>query len=280
MPDRLPTPPSSSQEDPSEDGPRPSAGPDTERTGSRTESTGSRGDGPSGADNPFAPPPEGSPDRPWQPRQQGGGDEQGGGRWSSRQPGRSSGPFGQRPGEGGDGQGGQGGPGGGLRWDPTDPVQRRARYALLAGMWGFFFALFSWTYVGLLLGALALYWGISSLRAKAGAKPDAAKADVDAITGRAQAQAQPPASSAAPAPSAPAPGQQPARPQRTAAISGIVVGSLALAVVAVTFSAQLVYRDYFTCVNDALTTTAQERCADHLPEQLRPLLETNASTPE
>ena len=33
-------------------------------------------------------------------------------------------------------------------------------------MWAFFFALFSWPYVALLLGALALYWGISSLRAK------------------------------------------------------------------------------------------------------------------
>jgi hypothetical protein len=52
-----------------------------------------------------------------------------------------------------------------MRWDPTDPAQRRARYALLSGMWAFFFVLFGWSYVALLLGALALYWGISALRA-------------------------------------------------------------------------------------------------------------------
>ncbi|MGW2119805.1 hypothetical protein ACWCPH_31380, partial [Streptomyces zhihengii] len=64
-------------------------------------------------DNPFAPPPEGRPDQPWQPRhpadgssgdpssgdpsnssgsgRDGDGPSQGGGQWSSRQPGRSSG---------------------------------------------------------------------------------------------------------------------------------------------------------------------------------------------
>ncbi|WP_432445662.1 hypothetical protein [Streptomyces rapamycinicus] len=60
---------------------------------------------------------------------------------------------------------GPGGPGG-PRWDPNDPAQRRARYALLSGMWAFFFALFSLPQIALLLGVLALYWGISSLRAK------------------------------------------------------------------------------------------------------------------
>ncbi|MCC3780034.1 hypothetical protein K6I33_006487, partial [Streptomyces sp. UNOB3_S3] len=141
-------------------------------------------------DNPFAAPPEGRPDRPWQPRTpatgnpgpSGGGDGNGdgggesgqdqqgehsgqrpawGSQWSSRQPGRQGGGFGGGQGPGG----GPGGPGG-LRWDPTDPAQRRARYALLAGMWGFFFALFSIPQVALLLGALSIYWGISSLRAK------------------------------------------------------------------------------------------------------------------
>ena len=60
------------------------------------------------------------------------------------------------------GPGGQGGPEGGpggLRWDPTDPAQRRARYALLSGMWAFFFALFNLPEIALLLGALAVYWG-------------------------------------------------------------------------------------------------------------------------
>ncbi|MEU7131883.1 hypothetical protein [Streptomyces sp. NPDC046261] len=219
-------------------------------------------------DNPFAAPPEGQPDRPWQPRQpqepqrpsgngEGGGEDgQGeqppvwGSQWSSRQPGRHDGGFG-----GGDGPGGPnppGGPGGpnGLRWDPTDPAQRRARYALLAGMWGFFFALFSIPQVALLLGALSVYWGVSSLRAKA--KPRPHDPDVPAPT--------------------PPPGGF--RPQTTAAVSGLVTGGLALAIVAATFAFHLVYREYYTCVDDALTQTSRQACENHLPKQLRPLLGT------
>ncbi|WP_432134908.1 MULTISPECIES: hypothetical protein [unclassified Streptomyces] len=216
-------------------------------------------------DNPFAPPPEGTPDRPWQPRHPATGGDQGqqgggspwGSQWSDRQPGRSDGGFGERPGErpgggpegggGPGGSGGQGGPGGSApRWDPTDPAQRRARYALLGGMWAFFFALFSWTYVALLLGALALYWGISALRAKP-RTPD-------------------PDAPAAP----PAPGT--GRPQTTAAISGLVTASLALAVVATVFTTQLVYQDYYTCKQDALTHEAEQGCSDLLPKELRSIL--------
>ncbi|GHH86284.1 hypothetical protein [Streptomyces capitiformicae] len=221
-------------------------------------SAGGRGPGAgSSDDNPFAPPPEGAPDRPWQPRRpasgqdsDGGGHGPGGGghspwgsQWSDRQPGRSAGGhFGERPGgqggPGGPGQGPEGGPGTGLRWDPTDPAQRRARYALLSGMWAFFFALFAWPYMALLLGSLAMYWAISSLRAKPAA-PD-------------------PTRSAAPEPSG--------RPQKTAAISGLVTSSLALAMVAAVFTTQFVYRDYYTCVNDALTTASEKSCKELLPE--------------
>lgn len=257
MPDRLPTPPSSPQQDPSKDGPRAGAGPDSESTGAR------RGDG---ADNPFAPPPDGSPDRPWQPRQpeeRGKRDGRGGGsRWSSRQPGRSSGPFGQRPGDQDGQDGGPGGPGG-LRWDPTDPVQRRARYALLAGMWAFFFALFSWPYVALLLGALAIYWSINSLR-------DRPATASGATAGKERAER--PATAVTPAAPAGAQPQGGGRQQKTAAVSGLVTACLALAMVTATFTAQIVYRDYYTCVDDALTTTAQKSCEDLLPEQLRPFL--------
>ncbi|MFJ6573107.1 hypothetical protein ACIQNU_37435 [Streptomyces sp. NPDC091292] len=215
------------------------------------------------SDNPFAPPPEGAPDQPWQPRhrpEDSGGDPSGdegddkdkkrapspwGGQWSDRQPGRSPGGFGERPGQ--QGPGGPEGPRPGMRWDPTDPAQRRARYALLSGMWAFFFVLFTWPYVSLLLGALAVYWGTSALRAKP-RTPD---------------------------PDTPAERQQPpsgARPQTTAAIGGLVTGSLALAMVAATFTAQLVYRDYYTCVSDSLTTTSKQACNDLLPKELRPLL--------
>ncbi|WP_435858684.1 hypothetical protein [Streptomyces pathocidini] len=266
-------------------------------------STGPGNSGPGGAgheENPFAAPPEGRPDRPWRPRGGqdaanggGNGDEDRGrdknrdkdregddsqrkqpswGQWSSRQPGRQSGGFGggpgdgRRPGAGGPG-GGPGGPGG-MRWDPTDPIQRRARYALLAGMWAFFFALFSLPEIALLLGALAVYWGISSLRAIPAARPSAAGArpeDVGAGTeGAAAPTPTPQASAPAPAPNG--------RPQTTAAVSGLVTGCLALAIVAVTFAFQIVYRDYYACVDDALTTASRQSCENHLPKELRPLL--------
>ncbi|MFD6285765.1 hypothetical protein [Streptomyces sp. NPDC060205] len=216
-------------------------------------------------DNPFAPPPEGTPDRPWQPRRPVGGQGQDGrggqddgsspwgSQWSDRQPGPAQGGrFGDRPGSGnsGGGQGGpegSGGPGTGMRWDPTDPAQRRARYALLSGMWAFFFALFSWPYVALLLGALALYWSISALRAK----PRPADPDTPAPPGR------------------------DSKPQTTAAISGLVTASLALVLVATTFTAQLVYRDYYTCVNDSLTNTAKKSCDTLLPDELQRFLGTS-----
>ncbi|MFJ4875066.1 hypothetical protein ACIP93_07610 [Streptomyces sp. NPDC088745] len=201
-------------------------------------------------DNPFAPPPEGTPDRPWQPRKPSGSSEDSGtgtgtgsgwgGQWSNRQPGRGSGGFGgpQSPGRGQNGPEGQdGGPGHGLRWDPTDPVQRRARYALLAGMWAFFFAVFTLREIALLLGALALYWGISSLRNRTEADPATST-----------------------------------RPQTTAAVSGLVTAGLALLIVAATFTAQLVYRDYYTCVADSLTKSAQVACNEELPKSLVPML--------
>ncbi|MFJ8540857.1 hypothetical protein ACIRFH_02365 [Streptomyces sp. NPDC093586] len=232
---------------------RPSTPPDAS---SDRKSGDEQGDGTPQDDNPFAPPPEGSPDQPWRPRHPSGGDgsqgpQGGGGRspwgqWSDRQPGRSSGGFGERPGGSGpEGPGGAGGP----RWDPMDPAQRRARYALLCGMWALFLAIFSWSYVALLLGVLALYWGISSLRAK----PRAATAPDD------------------PAPAAP----QDTRAQRTAAITGLVTSSLAVLFVASSFTAQLVYNDYYTCRNDALTHEAEQTCDKLLPEPLRDILSTD-----
>ncbi|MGW7416470.1 hypothetical protein [Streptomyces sp. NPDC054863] len=233
----------------------------------------------SGDDNPFAPPPEGRPDQPWQPRRPAGdtapgpgdsGDDNStssgsgwGSRWSSRQPpSRSSGGFGgpggtDAPGGTGRGRDGtgpdgtEGGPGANLRWDPTDPAQRRARYALLAGMWAFFFALFTQREISLLLGALALYWGISALRNKT-PKPDATAA----LTGSPATPAAPPVST---------------RPQTTAAVSGLVTAALALAIVATTFTVQLVYRDYYTCVADSLTKSAQVACNEELPKSLIPV---------
>ncbi|MGW5277689.1 hypothetical protein ACWEQP_35320 [Streptomyces sp. NPDC004044] len=249
-------------------------------------------------DNPFAPPPENRPDQPWRPRHpspgangsggdgsngNGDGSPEGGSsddrpvwgsQWSSHQPGRQSGGFGGRPGgqAGPNGPGGQGGPEGGpggLRWDPTDPAQRRARYALLSGMWAFFFAIFDFPEIALLLGALAVYWSISSLRAKPRSTPATESAHRAAGTGSGSGSA--PAGGPAPGAGAAAPyAQSQGRPQTTAAVSGLVTALLALSIVAMTFTVQLVYRDYYTCVNDALTKSGQLACNDLLPKPLEP----------
>lgn len=249
-------------------------------------------------DNPFAAPPEYRPDQPWRPRHpshgaSGGGDEGSNGngegspeggssddrpvwgsQWSSHQPGRQSGGFGGRPGgqSGPNGPGGQGGPEGGpggLRWDPTDPAQRRARYALLSGMWAFFFAIFDFPEIALLLGALAVYWSISSLRAKPKTATATESADGAARAGSGPGSA--PARGQAPGAGTAAPyAQGQGRPQTTAAVSGLVTALLALSIVAMTFTVQLVYRDYYTCVNDALTKSGQLACNDLLPKPLEP----------
>ncbi|MEN8653798.1 hypothetical protein ABCR94_25140 [Streptomyces sp. 21So2-11] len=258
---------------------------------------------PQGDDNPFAPPPEGKPDQPWKPRRPAAGDDPDpdpdldsdsssssssgtgsgsgsggssapedrprsvwGSKWSSRQPGQQGGGFGGPRGRQGgpEGQGGPDNKGTGLRWDPTDPAQRRARYALLSGMWAFFCALFDLPEIALLLGALALYWGISALR---GVKPaDRPDATADPTTPRPApvAASGPPAAGAGGA----GPGS---KPLTTAAVSGLVTATLALAIVAATFTVQIVYRDYYTCVQDSLTQSAQVTCNDLLPKTLRPV---------
>ncbi|MFE5970459.1 hypothetical protein [Streptomyces sp. NPDC056463] len=236
--------------------------------------------------NPFAPPPEGQPDQPWQPRRPEGSDDDPSsgssgtsdgsdrsgapGRWSSRQPGRSSDGFGRRPERptGPDGQGQGQGP----RWDPTDPTQRRARYALLAGMWAFFFAIFDIPELALLLGALGIYWSVNALRSKPRAQAQGQ------AQGQGQAPGAPGPSPVQPQPlsaSGPQPSAQPgtsriaARAQRTAAVSGLVAAALSLLIVAGGFTMQMVYRDFYTCRDDALTKSGQLACNDLLPEPLR-----------
>ncbi|WP_405457583.1 hypothetical protein OG786_11485 [Streptomyces sp. NBC_00101] len=245
-------------------------------------------------DNPFAAPPQGRPDQPWRPRHpqgqdgrtgqdpQGGGDGTGGGppdsrpvwgsQWSDRQPGREGGDFGRRPGA----SGGPERPGGGrgsMRWDPTDPAQRRARYAVLSGMWAFFFVLFGFPEIALLLGALGTYWAISSLRADPKPPVPADGAAASAATAAPTAAGAPEPGSAPagrPVPDPVPPGSA-GKPQTTAAVSGLVTALLALVMVAGTFTVELVYRDYYTCVDDALTRSSALACNDLLPDPLEPL---------
>ncbi|MGP9019071.1 hypothetical protein ACT1U9_11730 [Streptomyces sp. BR1] len=244
---------------------------DPSQSGDEKPHGGTSGDAPAD-DNPFAPPPEGRPDQPWRPRHPSGSSPQGdspwgpgtppqgssqwGSQWSSRQPGPGKGGFGNRPDDPERGPGQKPPQGQVPRWDPTDVYQRRARYALLAGMWAFFFALFDMMEISLLLGSLALYWAISSLRAKAPKAPENSVA-------RAGSAVTPPTPQVPPAP--------PAKPQTTAAVTGLVTAVLSLSIVAATFTMQIVYRDYYTCVDDALTKTGSLSCNDLLPKPLRPV---------
>ena len=200
-----------------------------------------------------------------------------GSQWSSRQPGRQSGGFGggggtarrrrKRPVGGAAARPRTGGSTRGLRWDPTDPLQRRARYSLLSGIWALFFSLFSLPEIALLLGALALYWGISALRG--GKAPSLARVR-DGGEGRAGGAVADPApvrrrrTSRAPTVTAgadrprPAPAipvgvtpAQAAKSRTTAAISGLITASLALAVVAATFTFQAVYPSTSLCAGRA-----------------------------
>lgn len=191
-------------------------------------------------DNPFAAPPEGRPDQPWEPRN--GGD-------------------------GGPGQGPGEDPGSGpARWDPTDPIQRRARYALLGGMWGFFFVVMDIPSMGLLLGALALYWGISALRgapAKPAGEDGAATAPVADLTGVRTGATEPAPAQGGLAALGPA-----ARPQRTAAVSGLVTASLAVVLSLSSYAVELAYKDFYVCTQDALTKSAELQCNDLLPDNV------------
>ncbi|GAA1080443.1 hypothetical protein GCM10009663_23810 [Kitasatospora arboriphila] len=209
-----------------------------------------------GERNPFAPPPADAPDRPWQPRapQQPPTERPEDG---DRDDDRVPPPHPWSPGyRGGWSEPQQ------PRFDPTDPVQRRARYALSAGMAGLFCAITGMRYLALLLGALALYWGISALRAER------------------------PASAASPAPHAAAGGNphalgtarvggsaqpQPTRPQVPAALGGLLTGGVALIFTLSVFGVQLYYHDYVTCVNDALTNEAAQSCNNLAPDVITQL---------
>ena len=275
------------------------SGPGSSGSSAGSPASGSSSSSPSGSssgpsdDNPFAAPPEDRPDQPWQPRHPshapgnhgaGGSGDGGegpsdnrpvwGSQWSDRQPGRQGGGFGGRPGGTGGPSGQGGGPGGhpgGPRWDPTDPAQRRARYAVLGGMWAFFFALFDFPEIAMLLGALAVYWSISALRGGPRKPPTASGAGpAAASTGGADRAAASPLPEAA---HGTAPGAVQgigSRQQTTAAVSGLVTALLALSIVATGYTVQLVYRDYYTCVNDALTKTGALSCNDKLPDPLEP----------
>ncbi|BFV58871.1 hypothetical protein KCMC57_up39750 [Kitasatospora sp. CMC57] len=238
-----------------------------------------------GERNPFAPPPADAPDRPWQPR-------------APQQPNGSSGGSGDSGGSDGSGHPGdpaegsseqdgrpqvppphpwspgyQGGwspqqPPAAPKFDPNDPVQRRSRYALSAGMGGLFCVVLGIPYVALLLGALAAYWGISALR------PPRSKSASASAAGSAAGSAE--GATAQPGQQhGPGHGPQPVRPQTPAAIGGLVTGGVTILFVLASLGVTLYYQDYVSCVSEALTSQARDSCDNLAPDFLVNLYNQN-----
>ncbi|MCC9310527.1 hypothetical protein LN042_26230 [Kitasatospora sp. RB6PN24] len=216
--------------------------------------------------NPFAPPPQDAPEQPWQPRlpqqagNSGGGRADGDGEDGGEQPDSGPGrppvppPHPWSPNwQGGGGPGWPAPPQGPPqpKFDPTDPVHRRARYGLTSGMAALFSGLYGLQELALLFGALALYWGISALRRTGTREPAAGEPGNPTAT-------------------APAgwPYAQRSRPQVPAALGGLLTGGVAVALVLGSFLLQLAYRPYYTCVNDALTVQATQSCDNLAPAWL------------
>ncbi|MFC8453675.1 hypothetical protein [Kitasatospora sp. NPDC057223] len=200
-----------------------------------------------GERNPFAPPPADAPDRPWQPRtpQPPAGEQPDGTDGTERPEGddRPPTPPGHPWSPGYQGEW-HPQPAQQQKFDPTDPAQRRARNALVAGMAALVCALGISQYVALFLGGVAIYWAVSALRTTP--KPPARDIDTPA----------PPATRLA---------GQSANPQAPAAVGGLFTGAVAVLVVSAALALSLYYQDYNTCVRDALTTTAEQSCDNLAP---------------
>ncbi|NYI07960.1 hypothetical protein [Allostreptomyces psammosilenae] len=251
-------------------------------SGQSTSGHGTTGPGPDVPQehNPFGPPPEGAPERPWRPRQSPRQDGDGTGHTGDGE-GRGPGPW---PGRLGDRDGGtppggdQGRPRPGADFDPRDPMQRRARYGILAGVWGVFAGLIGLWQVALLAGALAVYWGWTSFRALGGRREaPAGAAGAAGAAGRRPNGGPWGAGAAGAAGAAARPEGRPAggRSQATAAFMGLASGVVALSFVAGTFTIRFAYDDYFTCVDQSLTLTARDACLTRLPEPLRTVYDQN-----
>ncbi|MEY9969313.1 hypothetical protein ABIA33_007401 [Streptacidiphilus sp. MAP12-16] len=211
---------------------------------------------PEGPRDPFAPPPKDAPDRPWQPRGRAAVKPQGREEEQGPQDSPPQDPSGDRPpvppvppphpwSPGYQGQQPPrlpyGPPPQGPRFDPTDPVQRRARYALLSGMWGIFFLILGVPYVTLLLSSLALYWSISALRGTA--------------------KTPPPPTTGTPTGYGHGYSPYPVRPQVPAATGGLIAAIVGLSLVATVFGVQMYYKSFYDCQANALTKAAYSSCA-------------------
>ncbi|BAJ28872.1 MULTISPECIES: hypothetical protein [Kitasatospora] len=169
----------------------------------------------SGERNPFAPPPPGAPDQPWQPRTPHPDQRRPDGRTDEDHP---------QP---------QRGPQPAPKLDPADPSHRAARNALYSGFAALITALFTLYWLAFPLALLAVWYAVTVLRTPA-------EPVTDPFTPR------------------------PVRPQVPAALGALITGGLALVISVSAFTVQIAYRDYLSCLDNAVTQEGSHSCAqDH-----------------
>lgn len=235
--------------------------------------------------DPYAPPPEGAPDRPpaapWNLPGGGGGDGSG-----------------DSGGSGGSG-GGSGGSGGGGPWGsprqgrdrderdrerrddertPTDPRRRNARIGLWVGVWGLVFATLFWEEAGLVMGVAAVVLGIRTLRGtsapRVGPRVEEGPGGTARTPGRARRLVRP--ARVATTPAASASGTVPRPP---GAMVGLITGALAIVWVLGVWSFRWSQQDYYDCMDAALTKQAQDQCKQELPSQFRNVVDNLDNNP-
>lgn len=262
-----------------------STGNGTGGTGAQGGTGGTRGAAGAGNDteerDPYAPPPEGAPDRPPSAP------------WNL--PGAGSNSGAGRSGTGGSGPDNSGGSGGGPWGDPdshrdhrgrdrdddrppADPRRRNARFALWLGVWGLFFGIFLWEEAGIVMGFAAAVLGFRALRGTSapvvGPRIEQGPGGTARTPGRARRFPRP--ARVRTAPGARTPGTAP-RPQ--GALVGLVTGVLAVVWVLGVWSFRWSQQDYYDCMDAALTKQAQQQCKSELPEFARDLVDNLDNNP-
>jgi hypothetical protein len=230
--------------------------------------------------DPYAPPPEGAPDRPpaapWNlpgAGGSGGSDDSGSG----------------GSGSGGSGGGGWGDPRSGDRRDrdrerrdedrpPADPRRRNARIALWLGVWGLFFGFFLWEEAGIVMGVAAFVLGVRSLRGtsapRVGPRVEQGPGGTARTPGRARRLARPARVNTAPGAST-----QGTVPRPPGALVGLVTGALAVVWVLGVWSFRWSQQDYYDCMDAGLTKQAQDECKHELPSFMRNMVDNLDSNP-
>ncbi|MDI2126779.1 hypothetical protein [Yinghuangia seranimata] len=221
--------------------------------------------------DPYAPPPEGAPDRPpaapWNLPGSGGSgsDGQGGGPWGDPRSGRD-----QRPDRDRDRDRDR------ERRDdertPVDPRKRNARIAVWLGVWGLVIAVTVREEIGLVMGIAATVLGVRSLRgtspARVGPRIEQGPGGTARTPGRARRLARP--ARVETPPTASVQGTI-ARPQ--GALAGLVAGALTVVFVLGVWGFRTWQSDYYDCMDAALTNTAEKQCKQELPSMFRSLVD-------